>query len=135
MFEIVDVRRTDGRRRTPEHGYTISSPCEPKGSGELKIRFSHDEAHFFKSQDAHMHICQYQTKPTVSQPGSKFVSETLKGSIRAIHLHILFCVSLYVERTGAVVKPRTLGREVPGSNPPVAVRCDLEQVTYPQLLR
>ena len=23
--------------RTPEHGYTISSPCEPKGSGELKI--------------------------------------------------------------------------------------------------
>ena len=40
-----------------------------------------------------------------------------------------------VERTGAVVKPRTLGREVPGSSPPVAVRCGLEQVTYPQLLR
>ena len=30
MFEIVD-----GRRRTPEHGYTISSPCEPNGSSEL----------------------------------------------------------------------------------------------------
>ena len=29
MFEIVDGRRT------PEHGYTISSPCEPNGSGEL----------------------------------------------------------------------------------------------------
>ena len=29
MFEIVDGR-------TPEHGYTISSPCEPNGSGELK---------------------------------------------------------------------------------------------------
>ena len=32
-------RRTDGRRtdgRTTEHGYTISSPCEPDGSGELK---------------------------------------------------------------------------------------------------
>ena len=27
-------RRTDGRR-TPDHGYTISSPCEPNGSGEL----------------------------------------------------------------------------------------------------
>ena len=39
------------------------------------------------------------------------------------------------ERTGAVVKPRTLGREVPGSSPSVAVRCGLEQVTYPQLLR
>ena len=39
------------------------------------------------------------------------------------------------QRTGAVVKPRALGREVPGSSPPVAVRCGLEQVTYPQLLR
>ena len=42
---------------------------------------------------------------------------------------------IIVERTGAVVKPRTLGREVPGSSPPVAVRCGLEQVSYPQLLR
>ena len=25
-----------GRRRTTDHGYTISSPCEPEGSGELK---------------------------------------------------------------------------------------------------
>ena len=30
-----DGRRTDGR--TTEHGYTISSPCEPDGSGELKM--------------------------------------------------------------------------------------------------
>ena len=37
MFEIVDGRTTDGR--TPEHGYTISSPCEPKSSGELKTKF------------------------------------------------------------------------------------------------
>ena len=35
MLEIVDGRTDDGR--TPEHGYTISSPCEPNGSGELKI--------------------------------------------------------------------------------------------------
>ena len=34
MFEIVyDDGRTDGRRLD---GYTISSPCEPYGSGELK---------------------------------------------------------------------------------------------------
>ena len=35
MFEIVydDGRMTDGRRLD---GYTISSPCEPNGSGELK---------------------------------------------------------------------------------------------------
>ena len=31
----TDVRRTDGRRLD---GYTISSPCEPNGSGELKMR-------------------------------------------------------------------------------------------------
>ena len=36
MFEIVDGRTTtDDDGRTPEHGYTISSPCEPNGSGEL----------------------------------------------------------------------------------------------------
>ena len=39
MFEIVyddddDGRTTDGRRLD---GYTISSPCEPNGSGELKM--------------------------------------------------------------------------------------------------
>ena len=41
MFEIVyddgrttDDGQTDGRRLD---GYTISSPCEPNGSGELKM--------------------------------------------------------------------------------------------------
>ena len=36
---VDDGRRTDGRTdgRTTEHGYTISSPCEPDGSGELII--------------------------------------------------------------------------------------------------
>ena len=37
MFEHCG-RRTDGRTdvgRTADHGYTISSPCEPNGSGEL----------------------------------------------------------------------------------------------------
>ena len=36
---MVDDGRTDDGRtdgRTTEHGYTISSPCEPDGSGELK---------------------------------------------------------------------------------------------------
>ena len=27
----------DDRRRTPDHGHPISSPCEPNGSGELKM--------------------------------------------------------------------------------------------------
>ena len=31
---VDDGRRTDDGRTT-EHGYTISSPCEPDGSGEL----------------------------------------------------------------------------------------------------
>ena len=37
---MVDDGRTDGGRRTDDgrqiHWYTISSPCEPNGSGELK---------------------------------------------------------------------------------------------------
>ena len=37
MFEIMDGQTTDDDGRTPEHGYTISSPCEPDGSGELTI--------------------------------------------------------------------------------------------------
>ena len=27
----------NGGRRTPDHGHPISSPCEPDGSGELKM--------------------------------------------------------------------------------------------------
>ena len=34
-----DGRTTDGR--TMEHGYTISSPCEPDGSGELINMFAY----------------------------------------------------------------------------------------------
>ena len=42
MFEHCGRRRrtTDGRRQTPEHGYTISSPCEPECSGELKNKMT-----------------------------------------------------------------------------------------------
>ena len=32
---MVDDGRTTTDGRTTEHGYTISSPCEPDGSGEL----------------------------------------------------------------------------------------------------
>ena len=35
-FENGGRQRQQRPRRTPEHGYTISSPCEPNGSGELK---------------------------------------------------------------------------------------------------
>ena len=34
---VDDGRTTDGR--TTKHGYTISSPCEPDGSGELKSQY------------------------------------------------------------------------------------------------
>ena len=34
MFEIVD--NNDDDNNDPEHGYTICSPCEPDGTGELK---------------------------------------------------------------------------------------------------
>ena len=38
MGEIVDGRWTTTDGRTPEHWYTLSSPCEPNGSGELIIK-------------------------------------------------------------------------------------------------
>ena len=34
-FEDIEIVDANGRQ-TPEHGYTISSPCETDGSGELK---------------------------------------------------------------------------------------------------
>ena len=40
MFEHCGRRQTDGRR-TLDHGYTISSPCKPNGSGELKSYLSY----------------------------------------------------------------------------------------------
>ena len=48
MFEIVDGR-TDDDGRTPEHGYTISSPCEPNGSGELKNEPCHKKTNVLVS--------------------------------------------------------------------------------------
>ena len=35
-FEHCGQKRRQGRRTT-EHGYTVSSPCEPNGSEELKM--------------------------------------------------------------------------------------------------
>ena len=35
VSEIVDGQTDDGR--SPDHGHPISSPCEPNGSGELKM--------------------------------------------------------------------------------------------------
>ena len=41
----VSTMWTDGRCWTPEHGYTISSPCEPEGSGEgIKIVHRQDNS-------------------------------------------------------------------------------------------
>ena len=34
----------DEGRQTRDHGYTISSPCEPEGSGELKM-WTDDDGH------------------------------------------------------------------------------------------
>ena len=36
MFEHCEQQRR--RRRTSEHGYPISSPCEPDGSDELTMK-------------------------------------------------------------------------------------------------
>ena len=36
----TDNGRTTDDGRTPDHGHPISSPCEPNGSGELKMPVS-----------------------------------------------------------------------------------------------
>ena len=41
----------DGRRQTTDHGYTISSPCEPEGSGELKIQTKRPNLRVFHHKD------------------------------------------------------------------------------------
>ena len=50
MFEKCGRTTTDADgRRTPDHGYTISSPCEPEGSGELKRAITQKASYdFFK---------------------------------------------------------------------------------------
>ena len=50
---VDDGRTTDGRTdgRTTEHGYTISSPCEPDGSGELINKLQRRSCKLILSQD------------------------------------------------------------------------------------
>ena len=43
MVSEKKIFENGGRRRTPDHGHPISSPCEPNGSGELKIRIDNSE--------------------------------------------------------------------------------------------
>ena len=57
---MVDDGRTDGR--TTEHGYTISSPCEPDGSGELKkIQVGKDQEKAQSEKDSHSIFSKHQT--------------------------------------------------------------------------
>ena len=44
MFENGGRTTMDGQK--PEHGYTISSPCEPEGSGDL-INWNNRINYFF----------------------------------------------------------------------------------------
>ena len=56
MFEHCGRRTDDGRHTTDaDHGYTISSPCEPNRSGELKIKEL-----FFKFSPINLLIILYQ---------------------------------------------------------------------------
>ena len=48
---MVDDGRTDDGRTT-EHGYTISSPCEPDGSGELKrVKYMYQVSEILLTKD------------------------------------------------------------------------------------
>ena len=60
---VDDGRRTDDGRTT-EHGYTISSPCEPDGSGELKMVCKlHTKAEFLLFRL--LSSCMYKTETKI----------------------------------------------------------------------
>ena len=90
---MVDDGRTDGGRtddgRTTEHGYTISSPCEPDGSGELKMGFVMTEPDFYlsKNKDADQLISAFDfASRTVQLPfflNLKFQESNLFSSVQA----------------------------------------------------
>ena len=101
MFEIVyddDDDDDDGRRTTDDgrrlDGYTISSPCEPNGSGELKTRHETPTPKIF-SKD--------YTKTTALQ---RSVASKLPGNK---HL-ALICEAVLVEKLFEMVDGRTDGR-------------------------
>ena len=74
----TDDRRTDDGL-TPEHGYTISSPCEPEGSGESKNN---------QKERKRTPIRQKKT-PQQQQPvfpNMKIIGVTYKTSIAYYHL-------------------------------------------------
>ena len=63
---VDDVRRTDGRRLG---GYTISSHCEPNGSGELKsfnIHKSNDSSYLIYCVIAHFLISKRSNTKTAN---------------------------------------------------------------------
>ena len=80
---VDDGRTTDGR--TPEHGYTISSPCEPDGSGELKIYVS------IISNDQE----QVQSEPVSSQGN--------KAGLNIIQYTVYHCTQLYERPRGKTI--------------------------------
>ena len=82
---VDDGRTTDGRRtdgRTTEHGYTISSPCEPDGSGELMIRNEQLPRVHDQYQYMHTITCPLQNSENTTE-GSGVL---LVGDFLLIHL-------------------------------------------------
>ena len=80
----TDDGRTDGR--TPDHGHPISSPCEPNGSGELKIANFHFSR--FKSIETlgcHSNQISYQTEIK----NTNYVETTVRNMYTKYRLHAI----------------------------------------------
>ena len=59
-----DGRRTTDDGRTPDHGHPISSPCEPNGSGELKMGHIRAQNREKMQQFRSISLCMCNVVPT-----------------------------------------------------------------------
>ena len=86
-LKMVDDGRTTDDGRTPDHGHPISSPCEPDGSGELKMHHP--------SINTMIHTFDHTIKPSLlysSEIWGMYETETKKRKINQLKIYLMICI-------------------------------------------
>ena len=83
----------DDGRRTPDHGHPISSPCEPDGSGELKMGCSASNQSVklqgpvyimrFQNRNLKYHTCKQILKLTCAGQELEFIPNHMQNHIKS----------------------------------------------------
>ena len=84
-------RRTDGCRLD---GYTISSPCEPNGSGELKSRRQNYVCKISKSFQSKLYSLINDKKTNTVDPDEMAPYEPSHLDPQCLHIQLLQCLAL-----------------------------------------